>query len=69
MPKPKAKPGSEKPAPSTSAEIGAGIADAKWEKDGDREDQDYYHIPGAKNPDRANPPRLDGERLPKKPRG
>jgi hypothetical protein len=36
-----------------------------WVKDGDRADQDYYHVPGAGNPDAADPPALEGETLPK----
>jgi hypothetical protein len=43
----------------------------KWDKDGNRSDQDYYHIPGAGNPDAADPPKLHGEELPepRAPRG
>lgn len=37
----------------------------KWAEDGGRADQDYYHVPGAPNPDAADPPALDGEKLPK----
>jgi len=36
-----------------------------WSEDGDRADQDYYHVPGARNPDATDPPALDGEKLPK----
>jgi hypothetical protein len=32
------------------------IADAKWAEDGERMDQDYYRVTGAKNPDRRDPP-------------
>ena len=43
------------------------VRDAKeqWQEDGDRADQDYYHVPGAGNPDRTDPPMLDGKPLPK----
>ena len=43
------------------------MRDAKeqWHEDGDRADQDYYHVPGAGNPDRTDPPMLDGKPLPK----
>jgi uncharacterized membrane protein len=39
------------------------VRDAKeqWHEDGDRADQDYYHVPGAGNPDRTDPPMLDGK--------
>ena len=40
-------------------------AKEQWSEDGDRADQDYYHVPGAGNPDRADPPVLDGKPLPK----
>ncbi len=36
-----------------------------WAEDGDRADQDYYHVPGASNPDLKNPPTLEGVALPK----
>lgn len=41
-------------------------ADSRWERDGDRGDQDYYHVPGTGNPDRADPPRLEKVELAKK---
>jgi hypothetical protein len=34
-----------------------------WAKNGDRADQDYYHVPGAGNPDPTDPPKLKGETL------
>ena len=37
----------------------------QWQEDGGRADQDYYHVPGAENPDRADPPTLDGGTMPK----
>ena len=40
------------------------VRDAK-EQWHDRADQDYYHVPGAGNPDRTDPPMLDGKPLPK----
>ncbi len=52
----------ESPPPSTGAAIRK--AERRWRKDGDRGDQDYYHIPGAGNADREDPPRLGGEVLP-----
>ena len=36
-----------------------------WAEDGDRADQDYYHVPGAGNPDLKDPPTLEGDPLPK----
>jgi hypothetical protein len=56
--------------PETSGEnhaARAAVAEAKeqWDEDGDRADQDYYHVPGAGNPDRNDPPVLDGKPLPK----
>ena len=36
-----------------------------WAEDGDRADQDYYHVPGASNPDLKDPPALEGSPLPK----
>jgi hypothetical protein len=36
-----------------------------WAKDGDRADQDYYHVPGAGNPDVKDSPALEGNPLPK----
>ena len=36
-----------------------------WAEDGDRADQDYYHVPGGGDPDRKDPPVLDGKKLPK----
>ena len=36
-----------------------------WAEDGARADQDYYHVPGAGNPDATDPPVLDGKTLPK----
>ena len=36
-----------------------------WAEDGDRADQDYYHVPGASNPDLKDPPALEGNPLPK----
>jgi hypothetical protein len=36
-----------------------------WSEDGDRADQDYYHVPSGGNPDVADPPALGGEKLPK----
>jgi hypothetical protein len=40
------------------------VAD-NWVRDGDRADQDYYHVPGAGNPDLKDPPVLEGKPLPK----
>lgn len=40
-------------------------AEDDWAKNSDRADQDYYHVPGAGNPDRTDPPKLHGEPLPK----
>lgn len=40
-------------------------AEDDWEKNGDRADQDYYHVPGGGNPDRKDPPNLNGEPFPK----
>jgi hypothetical protein len=40
--------------PKTSGKDAAGKAKRvieAWEKDGDREDQDYYHIPGSPEQD------------------
>ncbi|WP_158008054.1 hypothetical protein [Methyloceanibacter superfactus] len=31
---------------------GAAGAVREWQKDGDREDQDYYHVPGSDKRDR-----------------
>jgi len=39
-------------------------AKEQWQEDGDRADQDYYHVPGAGNPDLADPPMLDGKPMP-----
>lgn len=36
-----------------------------WAEDGARADHDYYHVPGAGNPDATDPPVLDGKQLPK----
>ena len=54
-----------------SARDETAISDAKqdWKEDGDRADQDYYHVPGATNPDRTDPPKLDGVKLPKRGKG
>jgi hypothetical protein len=41
----------------------AAVADKRWDKDGERADQDYYHVPGAGNPDCTDPPKLHGEEL------
>ena len=43
------------------------VRDAKeqWQEDGERADQDYYHVPGAGNPDLSDPPMLGGKPLPK----
>jgi hypothetical protein len=48
-----------------SARTGAAAktAERRWDKDGERGDQDYYHVPGAGNPDRTDPPKLHGETL------
>lgn len=48
------------PTPSDSkktsgATDGAKAAVRKWRKDGDRDDQDYYHVPGGD--------KLDGKEL------
>ena len=40
-------------------------AKEQWQEDGERADQVYYHVPGAGNPDRTDPPMLDGKPLPK----
>ncbi len=50
--------------PSSKAAAAEQAAD-KWAKDGDRGDQDYYHVPGTGNPDLRDPPVLDGKPLPK----
>jgi len=36
-----------KTKPTTAAKTGVKTAIDRWKKDGDREDQDYYHIPGS----------------------
>ncbi len=36
----------------------------KWARDGDRADQDYYHVPGGGNAAAKDPPALEGEPLP-----
>lgn len=40
-------------------------AEEQWEQDGERADQDYYHVAGSGNPDAADPPTLNGKPLPK----
>jgi hypothetical protein len=52
------------PAPHSKAAAVEQAAD-NWTKDGDRADQDYYHVPGAGNPDLKDPPALKGKPLPK----
>lgn len=37
---------------ASAAGKGAKAAIDAWKKDGDREDQDYYHVPGAPERDR-----------------
>ena len=54
------------PKPRSAAEA-LDRAEVDWDKNGDRADQDYYHVPGAGNPDRTDPPKLHGEPL-RKPR-
>jgi hypothetical protein len=36
----------------TGTAKGAKVAIRKWQKDGEREDQDYYHVPGGDKADR-----------------
>jgi hypothetical protein len=60
-----AEPEAAKPAERRAAREALGEAKEQWKEDGDRADQDYYHTPGAGNPDRADPPVLDGKPLPK----
>jgi len=52
---------------STEAAIDKATDD--WEKNGDRVDQDYYHVAGAGNPDLKDPPTLDGDPMPKPRKG
>ncbi len=54
---------------SARDETAIGRAKQDWKEDGDRADQDYYHMPGATNPDRTDPPKLDGVKLPKRGKG
>ena len=39
------------PQKSTPRQVDAAVekAEDKWEKDGNRADQDYYHVPGARD--------------------
>jgi hypothetical protein len=60
-----AEPEAAKPAERRAAREAVHEAKEQWEEDGDRADQDYYHVPGAGNPDRADPPKLNGKPLPK----
>ena len=48
-----------------SASAAADKAAESWEKDGDRSDQDYFHVPGHENPDASDPVKLKGRRMPK----
>jgi hypothetical protein len=57
----------ERRMPRRKTEKAVEIAETKWDKDGARADQDYYHVAGGKNPDRRDPPQLRGKRLPAKP--
>jgi hypothetical protein len=53
--------GAARPARSSApASRGAAAEQAigQWQRDGMRGDQDYYHVPGAGNPDRASWPGL-----------
>jgi hypothetical protein len=43
--------------------VAAKVAEKRWGQDGERADQDYYHVPGGGNPDRTDPPKLHGEQL------
>jgi hypothetical protein len=43
--------------------VAAKVAAKRWDQDGERADQDYYHVPAAGNPDRTDPPNLHGEEL------
>ena len=50
---------------SGSARAAADNAVESWEKDGDRADQDYFHVPGGENPDASDPAKLKGRDMPK----
>ena len=55
--------GATVPGPPSKAGALEQVAE-NWAEDGDREDQDYYHVPGAGNPHLKDPPTLDGDPLP-----
>ena len=48
-----------------SVDAAADKAVESWEKDGDRADQDYFHVPGRENPDASDPVKLKGRDMPK----
>ncbi len=48
-----------------SVNAAADKAAESWEKDGDRGDQDYFHVPGGENPDASDPVKLKGRDMPK----
>ena len=54
----------QKSDPRSKAAAVEQVAD-NWSEDGDRGDQDYYHVPGAGNADVKDPPVLEGKKLPK----
>ena len=58
-------PEAAKPQERRATKEAARDAKEQWDADGDRADQDYYHVPGAGNPDRTDPPMLGGKPLPK----
>ena len=60
--------GSTVPARTSGPRSKAGALEQvaeNWAEDGDRADQDYYHVPGAGNPHLKDPPTLEGDPLPK----
>ena len=48
-----------------SARAAADKAAESWEKDGDRADQDYFHVPARENPRASDPVKLKGRDMPK----
>ena len=47
-----------------SVDAAADKAVESWEKDGDRADQDYFHVPGGENPDASDHAKLKGRAMP-----
>jgi hypothetical protein len=45
----------ERRMPRRKTEKAVEIAETKWDKDGARADQDYYHVAGGKNPGAIRP--------------